>query len=83
MHKEFFCKAEGEMRMFISHVDHPNKFVCTSCGYTTSNPEKPLKKRKLNYPPQNQEGKMDFWELMAMKSRKQIRENAIVSWRSC
>ena len=40
MHKQFYCKICRGKRMFVSHVQYPNKFICQSCRFTTSNPIK-------------------------------------------
>jgi len=63
MFKQFYCKMEKGMRMFVEHAEKKGTWICTNCRYTTSNPEKTTKM------PETNKTDMDiFWENLQRKS---------------
>ena len=65
MHKQFYCKVDKQMMMFVNHTTEKKKWICTSCNFVTT---KPITNPKL--PETQPRSSMDsFWERMAQKSR--------------
>ena len=45
MHKQFYCPVDKCKTMFVEHSIKKGVFICSSCRYTTSNPQENLERR--------------------------------------
>ena len=49
MEKNFWCRIEHKMCRFIQHAINKNRYICCTCGYETSNPEKESPKSRKEH----------------------------------
>ena len=61
MDKQFYCPVDKCKTIFVEHAEKKGTFVCSSCRYTTSNPQESFNETRKK-PMDN------FWERMAKKS---------------
>ena len=49
MHKKFYCKMCKAKTIFVRHETEKQKFICSNCRFTTSNPQEEIKIRKEHW----------------------------------